>query len=108
MIVKYLKTYLLFRNKKKTYYDQARRGNTDLLKQLFSSDEFYLYRKKNVFQMIHICAHSADASFRNEIVDFLLTNEKYLRYMKKNVKKFPYSNEEIEAIVKSNPDSNTN
>lgn len=89
MIFKKLKYRKAFKKKKAKYYQLIKDKNISEVKKFFASNEFYNLPKSYIFRCIHFCSQSHDAFFRNEIVDFLLSNKRYLEFAIKHVKNFP-------------------
>ncbi|MCH9632038.1 MAG: hypothetical protein S4CHLAM6_03610 [Chlamydiae bacterium] len=89
MIFKRLKYLKELKKNKNQYYQLIKDKNTSEMKKLFDSEVFYNFPKKYIFRYIHFCSSSSDAFFRNEIVDFLLSNKRYLEFAIKHVKNFP-------------------
>ncbi len=89
MFFKKLQHRKILKKNKAAYYQLIKDQNVSEMKKLFASEEFYNFPKKYIFRYIHFCSQSSDAFFRNEIVDFLLSNKRYLKFAIKNVKNFP-------------------
>lgn len=73
---------------KRLFYKLVSHKETEKLKEIFSSNEFYFLSKHHVFRFIHLCANAYDPYFRNEMVDFLIANKNYIAFAKKHIKGF--------------------